>query len=78
MVAWLSDGQCQEETKQGPKVSLLRQEPFALLPPMLWKHLSASPNWTRWFTVRLGQKRIDSGAWDVGLTHIPIEDTAVF
>jgi len=24
MVAWLSDGQCQDETKQGPKISLLR------------------------------------------------------
>ena len=24
MVAWLSDGQCQEETKQNPKISMLR------------------------------------------------------
>jgi len=24
MVAWLPDGQCQEETRQGPKISLLR------------------------------------------------------
>jgi len=49
-----------------------------LLPPMLWKHLSASPHWIRWFKVRLGQLHIDSGVWDVGLTYIPIEDTAAF
>ena len=50
----------------------------ALLPPMLWKHLSASPHWIWWFRVRLGQLRINYGFWDVGLTYIPIDDKAVF
>jgi len=36
------------------------------------------PHWIWWFRVRLGQLRIDSGVWDVRLTYIPIEDTAVF
>jgi len=45
---------------------------------MLWKHLSASPHWSWWFIVRLGQLCINSGVWDVVLTYIPIEDIAVF
>jgi len=36
------------------------------------------PHWSWWFRVRLGQLRIDSGVWDVGLTYIPIEDITVF
>ena len=62
MVAWLSDGQCQEENKQGTKISLLR-DLCELLPPMLWKHSSASPHWIWWFRMRLGQLRFDSGVW---------------
>jgi len=36
------------------------------------------PHWIWWFRVRLGQLRIDSGVWNVGLTYIPIEDIAAF
>ena len=28
--------------------------------------------------MRVGQLRIDSGVWDVGLAYIPIEDIAIF
>jgi len=49
-----------------------------LLPPMLWNHLSASLHWIWWFKVRQDQLCIDSGVWDIGLTYIPIEDTAAF
>jgi len=81
MVAWLSDGQCQEETKQGPKISLLRDNgSYAHYSHQCCgsPHLPPPPHWIWWFRVRLGQLRINSGVWDVGLTYIPIGDTAVF
>ena len=65
MVAWLSDGQWQEETKHGPEISLVRDN-------------GNYAHWIWWFRVRLGQLCIDSGVWDAGLNYIPIEDTAVF
>jgi hypothetical protein len=36
------------------------------------------PHCSWWFRARLGQLRIDSGVWEVGLTYIPIEDIVVF
>jgi len=44
MVAWLSCGQCQEETKQGSKISLLRDNGSYANPPMLWKHAGIRGN----------------------------------
>jgi len=80
MLTWLSDGQCQEETKQGPMISLLRDNgSYAHHSHQCCGSTHLPPShWSWWFRVRLGQLCIDSGAWDVGLTYIPVEDTAVF
>jgi len=81
MVAWLSDGQRQEETQQDPKVGLLRDNGshahyshqccgstyLPPPPPCVW---GAS--------VGRGRPRLHPGDGAVGITYIPIEDTAVF
>jgi len=36
------------------------------------------PHWIWWFRTRLGQLRIESGVWEVGLTYVPVEDPAGF
>ena len=79
MVDWLSDSQFQQDTKQDPKISMLKDsrncayqfhhavEAFICLP-----HSSLC------FRLRWGQLHIHSDVWDDSLTYIPIEDTELF
>jgi hypothetical protein len=47
-------------------------------PTMAVEALICFPHWSKWYRVRRGQLRVVSGAWDVGLAYIQIEDTVVF
>jgi len=51
---------------------------MSTIPPNAVEELICLPHWIWWFSLRLGQLRIDSGVWDVAFTYIPTDDTAVF
>ena len=78
MVAWLSDGLRQEETKQGSKIRLGITGAMRTTTTNAIEALICLSHWTWWSRARVGQLRIDAGVWYVGLTYIPIEDIAVF
>ena len=80
-MAWLSDGESQEETKQVSKICLLRNNGgYAYYSLNAVEALICLPltYWCWCFIVRLGQLHIDSGVWDFGLTYKATEVTAVF
>jgi hypothetical protein len=78
MVAGLSGGQCQEETKQDSKICMLRYNRGNEHYSHQCSGRTYLPPATRFSgTVRQGQPLFASGVWDAGLTCIPIEDAAV-